>query len=134
MDSVVYSLKGGRNPYGFSLLTQIMLAHLGRPRAPIYYPSRGVPDHASALAQGLARGGRSDAEAIALIKESRSKQAFLGKRERQRNGFLHTGGPVKNAVFVDDILTTGATARSGFAALGRPQGFEVWSLFYRKSL
>jgi hypothetical protein len=133
MDSVVYSLKGGRNPYGFSLLTQIMLAHLGRPRVPIYYPSRGVPDHASALAQGLA-GGPSGGEVIALIKESRSKQAFLGKGDRQKSAFLHSGSPVKNAVFVDDILTTGATARSGFAALGRPQGFEVWSLFYRKSL
>ncbi|MGZ6460356.1 MAG: ComF family protein [Bdellovibrio sp.] len=34
-------------------------------------------------------------------------------------------------IFVDDILTTGATARAAHKALGSPQNFEIWTLAYR---
>lgn len=34
-------------------------------------------------------------------------------------------------VFVDDVLTTGATARAAHKALGYPQNFEVWVFAHR---
>ena len=34
-------------------------------------------------------------------------------------------------IFVDDVITSGATARAVYWALGRPKGFQVWTLFDR---
>lgn len=38
----------------------------------------------------------------------------------------------KNLVFVDDVVTSGATAKAAYLALGRPESFMVWSIFWRK--
>ena len=37
-----------------------------------------------------------------------------------------------NFIFTDDVLTSGATAKSIHLALGKPKPFWVWSLFWRK--
>lgn len=37
-------------------------------------------------------------------------------------------------IFVDDVITSGATARAAFHALGRPKAFEVWALAFRPKL
>lgn len=34
-------------------------------------------------------------------------------------------------VFVDDVVTTGSTAKAAYIALGRPPRFQVWSIAYR---
>ena len=42
------------------------------------------------------------------------------------------GASEKLWVFVDDIFTTGATARAAYDCLGRPKNFMVWALARRK--
>jgi len=37
-------------------------------------------------------------------------------------------------VFVDDVITTGSTARAAWQALGQPDSFEVWTLACRPKL
>jgi predicted amidophosphoribosyltransferase len=37
----------------------------------------------------------------------------------------------KTLVFVDDVLTTGATARAAWKTLGKPRDFAVWTLAQR---
>ena len=34
-------------------------------------------------------------------------------------------------IFVDDVLTTGSTARSAWKTLGKPKDFAVWTLVQR---
>lgn len=39
-----------------------------------------------------------------------------------------------NVIFIDDVVTTGATARSARNAIGSCQSFQVWCLAHRSSL
>jgi len=41
------------------------------------------------------------------------------------------GKTFTNVIFVDDVITTGATARAAWLSLGRPERFVVWSLARR---
>jgi predicted amidophosphoribosyltransferase len=60
---------------------------------------------------------------------TRKLQKKLTKVERRRRSLPPV--PVSGSVIlVDDVLTTGATARSCFEALGRPPGFQVWTPFF----
>lgn len=40
----------------------------------------------------------------------------------------------KYVIFIDDIVTTGATAHAAFKAIGACRGFEVWCLAHRRLL
>ena len=40
----------------------------------------------------------------------------------------------KNLVFVDDVVTSGATAKAAYLALDKPKLFMIWSIFWRKRL
>ena len=40
----------------------------------------------------------------------------------------------KNLVFADDVVTSGATAKAAYRALGKPNAFMVWSIFWRKKV
>ena len=61
--------------------------------------------------------------------------AQKGRNARERRRLLYrTKGALPAAsswVFLDDVVTTGATARAAFLALGKPPRFEVWALAYR---
>ena len=39
----------------------------------------------------------------------------------------------KALVFVDDVLTTGSTARAAFQALDKPENFFVFTLVWRRA-
>jgi predicted amidophosphoribosyltransferase len=47
-------------------------------------------------------------------------------------GCLKKAGRSPRYVFLDDVLVTGASARAAWVALGRPRGFEAWTVAYKQ--
>jgi len=132
MDRIVYSLKGGVLRPVYSGLAHVIAAHTQYSGSRVFYPSRrGLADHASCLAEQLARA--MGLEAQPLLKRSWRKQALLNKKERKNQAFEAFTNATK-ALLVDDIVTSGATVEACYLALGQPKEFQAWSLFYRKSL
>lgn len=95
--------------------------------------SRRRDDHAKAWAQALSQmTGYQMLEIFA--KRSRQKQRGASKRQRSEirlrtnENFANLGEDPSEIhwIFVDDVLTTGATALAAYHALGRPPHFEVW--------
>lgn len=107
------------------------------------------PDHAETLAQELARisGGEY---CPALKRISAQKQKSKNEKDRKklaRESGFHVAeewstpiGKFKNqtrrqlVIFVDDVITTGATAKSAHQALAAPKNYEVWTIAHRPRL
>ncbi|MCB0377666.1 MAG: hypothetical protein KDD33_04175 [Bdellovibrionales bacterium] len=135
MKTIVESLKGGRPRVAFAKIATLF--YFLHPQSPqrwdaIYYPSKGTKDHAYEWAQIL--GQLIGCPSYPLRTMSRRKQAKLPKSERQKIQFLPQAPKGQRLLFVDDIVTSGATARGAFEALGQPKNFAVWAPFYRRLL
>ncbi|WP_413289418.1 ComF family protein [Bdellovibrio sp. HCB337] len=104
-------------------------------------PSRaGEEDHAFYFAKALAE--LSGAELYpCLLRAATKSQRRKSRSERFK---LEMGWSAKftkedfakrrigkHIVFVDDIVTTGATSRAAWKSLGKPRDFAVWSLAQR---
>lgn len=100
--------------------------------------SRFVRDHAEELAFRLARiwGGDYCARALRRTSSAEQKHANLAMRSAVKRIDRGVVGIDINrpVVFVDDVLTTGSTAEVAFRSLGRPEKFEIWTVFYRPRL
>lgn len=135
MHSVVHSLKGGKLSSTYQMLAKMFLLKQGIPisRGTIVYPSKGEKDHAFEWSLALANLLNLNFLPLELVSEK--KQALLSRGERQRVLFKPLKVP-KNSplILADDIVTTGATAKAAWQALGQPKSFAVWSIFYRRSL
>jgi predicted amidophosphoribosyltransferase len=96
--------------------------------------SEGKKDHAYIFALELAKIYGGDFADV-LTRSSRLTQKELSRHERKNVSFdscFQAWGSRQRVVLVDDILTTGSTASACYAALGKPQNFEVWTLVYRE--
>jgi predicted amidophosphoribosyltransferase len=90
--------------------------------------SSGQPDHAYYFAQALAHfsGGEFHGS---LKKERSTHQRGRSRSQRARLQVLENVKiPEGRLILVDDILTTGATAKACHRALGESSKFEVWTL------
>lgn len=102
-------------------------------------------DHAEALAAAFANAARAKLWMGLRFEDEAfgsEPQKARSAAERRRRRYLAMGAPSADApskgtsserawIFVDDVVTTGATARAAFEALGRPDGFEAWALAWK---
>ena len=145
MRRLLESLKGGAPEFVFDRLGLECFSrfiHRGlwpKGAAAVFVPapprSHPLKDHARALAEALARrfGGRVSP----ALRKKDGGQAPQKRKSRQARGqieFLSAAdfNKAEITVFVDDALTTGATARAAFRALGRPEKFFVFTLAWRR--
>lgn len=143
----VYAQKNGRAYRAIEQLTLRLSCELGRyrhERLILIYPTTHTRPrvHAWLIANLI---GFCDADRIALFASDKQKASqktkSLGDRSRIRfqvpqrapnseNFSLLKPLPAR-VIFVDDIITSGATALAAYIAAGEPEGFEVWTLVCR---
>ncbi len=140
---LLMKLKGGRAIEAFRFLAELMadseLWH--RPGAVLVpAPSRSGVDHAMRLAVFLAALRGLPILSTLQRPAANWSQKRLPKRSRRGVPMvmnMNTGDglkPYKEIIFVDDIVTTGATARKAFETLRFPGPFRVWALARRSLL
>lgn len=96
-------------------------------------PKNKTTDHAQEGAEVLAK--MLGVRLIQLKIEPRVDYKQKGRRERnQWNGSIDpvTLKKTDRVWFYDDIVTTGATAKAAWLALGKPKEFQVVALAFRE--
>lgn len=139
---VIHALKSGCREPAWQKLAECWAARtLGETQlSPVFVPApsrQGTRDHARVFAESLAKVWCSRIEDCLLPTSDRA-QKRLEAADRLERKFTTKYLPVVSShetlVFVDDVITTGATARAAYSALGRPPEFECWVLANRPKL
>jgi predicted amidophosphoribosyltransferase len=135
---LIKCLKGPHSKYAFKKLAGEVLRRASfKDKILIVPPSKREKfDHAWNFGEAL--GEFSGAELLSpfLIQNEELEQKRLNKMERSTLTFALSKQVKWRAkhggfVFVDDLITTGATARAAWNALGRPTRFSAWTVACR---
>ena len=103
-------------------------------------PNSPIKDHAFCFTSSLARISnipiKNSLSRLFFYKEEQQKQKTRQARQELQiieieNTTATTASPTQHFIFVDDILTTGATARAAWKALGKPKDFKILTLTWR---
>jgi predicted amidophosphoribosyltransferase len=146
----IYGMKRGWQLRALEKLTQILTfeRNWGREKSPplLVHPasSNGIADHSKLMGLLFAEAWGREAYSLEwdedTLKANRISQKRLNASARAERRFDEVVGearftePLAARVFVDDVITSGATAWAAHLALGRPEGFEVWALVSRPKL
>lgn len=143
--ALLISLKGPRRSLFFKVLAREFfmraqyISSLKRdyPFTLIPCPSKNyLKDHGFFWAQALGEQMELPIQWALSHSESHSDQKKKNLFLRGERKFLLTMDECifknKSLVFVDDVVTSGATAKAAYLALGKPESFMVWSIFWRK--
>ncbi len=147
---VLHSFKGGF-AFSFAALAAEVLVNERSPnllRRPIFLFPRsarvGAREHAWLLARLFASFWPDRALICGLIASQRegggqkTKTLFDRSRHRfiplDREKISWLSDEAVTWIFVDDVITSGATALAAFMAAGEPPSFEVWTLASRPKL
>lgn len=142
LSRLIQALKGARrNPAWAYWAEQFAFHHRPRLEAHRYVfvgaPRKDErPDHSEWFAYELARLFQARYVGRPVLKRADHKSVLLLRKQRldprrfvKNTSFQRSAG--STIVLMDDVRTTGATARAVFEALGRPKRFEHWVLAYR---
>jgi len=140
ISKLMITLKGGRPASAFDFYAQAFVAKMplaDLPSNAVFLPcpnSKGR-NHALIWANSLSKLlGIPVIQALESMPGS-SSQKHKSRSERQKIEFIKKAIlRHKHVIFIDDIITTGATATAAKKALGLTAGFEVWCLAHRRQL
>ena len=131
LNALVMALKGKDQSEPWLELATWFVQQFPAPREGVIIPVPGP--HALGWGRALAHWtGLPLREA--LMKTTLRENKALARAERSKLRF-HLKSQVRSCtkyIIVDDIITTGATARAAYGALGRPRNCEVWCLMDRR--
>lgn len=143
---ILYSIKGGINKNLIQCLVDLFLIKhaisLGDSVLLVPSPAKknATVDHAMALLRGFKTHLPNSVEYSPLLRgegrqkvrdlEERKKSKIHFSRQRiQKYKWFRDRAPV---IFVDDVVTSGATVLTAWKALGRPSNFSCWCLADRR--
>lgn len=149
--SIAYALKNGHCQPDWDFLAEHFIKRLHLHfdpwllRDPLLIPSpprqSGCIDHAAQFARALAKVTRGEVRPLLKRGAGPDRQKYKDRNQRAQiqlellepdiSPFFRPGQTI---VFVDDVLTTGSTARAAYKALGSPSQFVIWTLFRRRLL
>lgn len=144
IQALLQSLKGGGPEFIFRRLGLEMFSrflHLGlwdKKAFPVFIPvpssEKNEPDHAFLLAKALSFYFAGEFEDP--LKKTKNSSIQKRKTKRQRVHLeiesTKTIPSRKTIILVDDVLTTGATARACWQALKQPKNFFIFTLAWKQ--
>jgi len=134
------TLKGGRLTASFEYYARIFLSrksHLPPSQKVVLVPCPDSPERAHALSFCQALANILGVDYVVALERQRfsGPQKDKASVDRQRISFQRTQNlEEKHVIFIDDIVTSGATVTAARKALGPVAGFEVWCLARRRLL
>jgi len=140
VSKLMISLKGGQLESAFQFYAKAFVIRRSLSDLPsnaVLVPCPGRPGrrHSEMWAQSVSKLlGLPVMEALEPEEENGTQK---GKSRSERQRIRYRRKSVlrhKYVIFIDDIVTTGATAVAAQKALGPTEGFEVWCLAHRRQL